>query len=874
MKKVILSLFIISILIIIIPNVNSSFPIVYLSNVTTDDSSSFFPIVYLSNETDILDTNASTECAGASVLLGNSTCYPIGYFAGGSPDTNESSYVSNLSSEDCSGTNKITGVLSNGTIVCEADAGGTVNMFNVAFLNESLLNNTIDLRSLNLSGTNANQNINLGIYNFTANWFKGKFNWTSSDTWNIFDGSTLTFNDTKLLGDVWFFVVNFTASGTAKGTLENTQQYDDYDGISFNLTEAVPNGLEYYANTSADVTTDVNKICIRYLADGDDFDVSIWDIPLNDWEGYITLTSNTDFAWVCTDIRDSADHLVDDKIMIKIVNAYQDSTQHKLFIDAMYVSSGYTPRIGNEVDPVSIHANGNTPLTGEWNVQNNITNISYLQSNIGNFSTLYVGDANISGVLQDFNSNAYAKYQFTNNNFNGSGNWSGSSIEVDHISEKTAGHGVVFDDIVYSNDYFLYDGSNVNGVITGVSNELIFGVPGWLNGPGGIVLTQQLGDWRLVMGDGSAGAETTFYKLRGIKPTDLGDETYKFRNLYFSGNATIDGDYCHGSICFNLTEKNESWSSTQNDTYDAHITATGADHSYINQAVTTTSSPTFNSPTVNSMTFLNTYPIKTVWRAEYLLGFQQQTDDYQMGVEYWTKKGDGGDNLNFDIWAYGIPTDLTPYELMQFGYIAGATPYFKLSSTTSGGTVHPLKLYTGANLDQLTLNADGTVVMATAVNDAVANLRATYWNSATGQIGYDSSSARYKENIVNMTDEISNKIYDLRPVTYDKINGADNLIGLTAEEVNDLFPQCVFYKRIEIMGTCIDDINGNEYECTKSYELEINKTTGKKIPEGINYECLISPLVKSIQDLKTENDLIKNCITNSLDFKEMQECVK
>jgi len=345
-------------------------------------------------------------------------------------------------------------------------------------------------------------------------------------------------------------------------------------------------------------------------------------------------------------------------------------------------------------------------------------------------------------------------------------------------------------------------------------------------------------------------------------------------NATIGGDAITKGDYCHGSICFNLTEKNESWSSTQNDTYDAHITSSGTDHSYINQAVTTTSSPTFNSPTVNSMTFLNTYPIKTVWRAEYLLGFQQQTDDYQMGVEYWTKKGDGGDNLNFDIWAYGIPTDLSPYELMQFGYITGATPYFKLSSTTSGGTVHPLKLYTGANLDQLTLNADGTVVMATAVNDAVANLRATYWNSATGQIGYDSSSARYKENIVNMTDEISNKIYDLRPVTYDKINGADNLIGLTAEEVNDLFPQCVFYKRIEIMGTCIDDINGNEYECTKSYELEINKTTGKKIPEGINYECLISPLVKSIQDLKTENDLIKNCITNSLDFKEMQECVK
>ena len=107
----------------------------------------------------------------------------------------------------------------------------------------------------------------------------------------------------------------------------------------------------------------------------------------------MTLTSNTDFAWICADIRDSVDHLVDDKIMIKIVDAYQASTQHKLYIDAIYVSSGYTPRVGNEVDPIfntwlnnpifTNNVNGSL-INSTWDLVNannlNITGISHLEN--------------------------------------------------------------------------------------------------------------------------------------------------------------------------------------------------------------------------------------------------------------------------------------------------------------------------------------------------------------------------------------------------------------------------------------------------------------------------------------------------------------
>jgi len=220
--------------------------------------------------------------------------------------------------------------------------------------------------------TGATGNVNLGIYNITSNLFNGKFNWTSADTWNIFDGYFLSFNETKfnetldnkLLGKYWFFTNENLVYGTSQGTLSLTNQFDDYDTISYNLTEDTPDGLEYYANTSNNITSDVNKICFRYKADGDGFVVSLYSISLGTWEGYLTMSDNVIFNWACADIRDTTDHIVDDKLLLRILDAGSASIQHKLYIDAMYVSSGYTPRIGNEVDPNSFHINENLDNTG------------------------------------------------------------------------------------------------------------------------------------------------------------------------------------------------------------------------------------------------------------------------------------------------------------------------------------------------------------------------------------------------------------------------------------------------------------------------------------------------------------------------------
>ncbi len=66
------------------------------------------------------------------------------------------------------------------------------------------LNTTNDVVFNNI---NANENV-------TASWFNGQFNWTSGDSWNNFDGSTLTFNETHLNKTLHIFGFNETDSLT------------------------------------------------------------------------------------------------------------------------------------------------------------------------------------------------------------------------------------------------------------------------------------------------------------------------------------------------------------------------------------------------------------------------------------------------------------------------------------------------------------------------------------------------------------------------------------------------------------------------------------------------------------------------------------
>lgn len=206
--------------------------------------------------------------------------------------------------------------------------------------------------------------------------------------------------DSKLLGDYWFFTVNYTASGTMDGNINLTQDYDDYDSNSMNITGAT---VIYYANTSSVIPTNVNEICLRYKADKDTFELSLYDTDLA-WESYLSLVPLPSFTWICADIRDSTHHIVDDKILMRILGSGlgTPSASRKIYIDSMYVSSGYTPIVGNEVDPIwnsnkpsyQTRADTATNLTnyqktvGAWTIINYTSKSPYGNSN---FTGQYYG---------------------------------------------------------------------------------------------------------------------------------------------------------------------------------------------------------------------------------------------------------------------------------------------------------------------------------------------------------------------------------------------------------------------------------------------------------------------------------------------------
>lgn len=87
------------------------------------------------------------------------------------------------------------------------------------------------------------------------------------------------------------------------------------------------------------------------------------------------------------------------------------------------------------------------------------------------------------------------------------------------------------------------------------------------------------------------------------------------------------------------------------------------------------------------------------------------------------------------------------------------------------------------------------------------------------------SSRRYKENIVDMTEERASKILELETKVFDyneesKMN-AKNVSGLIAEDVENIIPEAVVYREID----------------------------GIKVPDSIDYTSFIPYLIKEVQIL-------------------------
>mgnify|MGYP000322979622 CR=1 FL=1 len=102
-----------------------------------------------------------------------------------------------------------------------------------------------------------------------------------------------------------------------------------------------------------------------------------------------------------------------------------------------------------------------------------------------------------------------------------------------------------------------------------------------------------------------------------------------------------------------------------------------------------------------------------------------------------------------------------------------------------------------------------------------------FYDSATGELtwGTISSSIRYKENIIPISDENIHRILELNPVEFDFKTSGKHSFGLIAEDVNTILPHVV----------------------------KLNPESG--IIEGVDYEQLVAPLIAII---KRQQEQISN----------------
>jgi hypothetical protein len=183
---------------------------------------------------------------------------------------------------------------------------------------------------------------------------------------------------------------------------------------------------------------------------------------------------------------------------------------------------------------------------------------------------------------------------------------------------------------------------------------------------------------------------------------------------------------------------------------------------------------------------------------------------------------------------------------------SAAQPAIRFTGDTDTGVYRKgadnLGMATAGTL-RLEIGSGGEVYMAAAVDDALGNLRDAYWDSTTGQIGYDSSSVQDKTNIEDL--DQSGSVLALRPRKY--LKGDVPMWGLVAEEVKadvgDTIPNLISYKVNKVTEEVLIDPNEWIDGDVPQYQTIVVETQITDDPATVNYSRLIVPMLKEIQNL-------------------------
>jgi hypothetical protein len=192
---------------------------------------------------------------------------------------------------------------------------------------------------------------------------------TSANTYIAVSGTTnktLTFNASTMVTTYYNATAVAVVTGTPQGSVTGLQVYDN---IPYNVSEALSD-VDF--NVTFTGVTNFNQIIIRYKSvagENHDMNVYLWDYTSNSWEGYQLLGhTNGVYNIISIGVFDPNDHasaINTPRIRFETTNT--GGSTDKWNFDLVQIAQGQGTPSSVETDPFSIHKDGTTPLTANWN---------------------------------------------------------------------------------------------------------------------------------------------------------------------------------------------------------------------------------------------------------------------------------------------------------------------------------------------------------------------------------------------------------------------------------------------------------------------------------------------------------------------------
>lgn len=166
------------------------------------------------------------------------------------------------------------------------------------------------------------------------------------------------------LGTTYYNATSISvAVGTGAGTLAYIQAYDNQP---YNVTEV---NSDYTLLVNFTGIPDFTTLLIRHktsASGGHTATIQLWDYTDSFWEDYGLLTEPSTYEMKTIGVYDSSKHLSGGVVQIKISQT-DVGVNHVQEFDWVAISKGFGTPTGQEIDPLSVHRDGTTPLTGNWN---------------------------------------------------------------------------------------------------------------------------------------------------------------------------------------------------------------------------------------------------------------------------------------------------------------------------------------------------------------------------------------------------------------------------------------------------------------------------------------------------------------------------